>query len=233
MDPRSLVDYAAVAPTEASLPPELPNSPRCDRIPSGYSDPFEKSLATNMMSKTMAGRPGDETLVDQVQNGKWEAFDVLYQRYLPRVYNRLRALMPPEDVEDLTQEVFLAVVRSLGSFERDSAFSTWLYAIIYHKVSDYYRRREKREDMEQSSLNQEATLLSRNPWPRAEDRTLVRQLLLRLPKRHRDVLLLRFAEGLPFKEIAQAMDLSLEATKSLYRRAIAAARKELVGDDEV
>ena len=183
----------------------------------------------------MAGQPADETLVDQVQNGKWEAFEVLYQRYLPRVYNRLRALTPLEDVEDLTQEVFLAVVRSLGSFERDSAFSTWLYAIISHKVSDYYRRRGKREDMEQSSLNQEATLLSRNPWPRAEDRTLVRQILLRLPERHRDVLLLRFAEGLPFKEVAQAMDLSLEATKSLYRRAITAARKELVGNnnDEV
>ena len=183
----------------------------------------------------MAGQPADETLVDQVQNGKWEAFELLYQRYFPRVYNRLRALTPPEDVEDLTQEVFLAVVRSLGRFERGSAFSTWLYAIINHKVSDYYRRREKREDMERSSLNQETTLLSRNPWPRAEDRTLVRQILLRLTERHREVLLLRFAEGLPFKEVAQAMDLSLEATKSLYRRAITAARKELVGNnnDEV
>ncbi|MBC8248189.1 MAG: sigma-70 family RNA polymerase sigma factor [Anaerolineales bacterium] len=179
----------------------------------------------------MAGQPGDETLVDQVQNGEWEAFDVLYQRYLPRVYNRLRALMPPEDVEDLTQEVFLAVVRSLGRFERGSAFSTWLYAIINHKVSDYYRRRGKREDMERS-YSQEARSLSRDPRPSAEDRMLVRQILLRLTERHREVLLLRFAEGLPFKDIAQAMDLSLEATKSLYRRAITAAHKELVGNND-
>jgi len=185
------------------------------------------------MTKVMASQPGDETLVDQVQNGKWEAFEVLYQRYLPRIYNRLRALTPLEDVEDLTQEVFLAVVRSLSSFERDSAFSTWLYAIINHKVSDYYRRRGKREDMERSFDNHEARWLSRDPWPRSEDRTLVRQILLRLTERHREVLLLRFAEGLPFKEVAQAMDLSLEATKSLYRRAIAAAHKELVGNDEV
>jgi RNA polymerase sigma-70 factor (ECF subfamily) len=185
-----------------------------------------------MMRKTIAGQPGDETLVDQVQNGEWEAFEVLYQRYLPRVYNRLRALMPQEDVEDLTQEVFLAVVRSLGSFERDSAFSTWLYAIIHHKVSDYYRRRGRREDMERS-YSQEARVLSRDPRPRAEDSTLVRQILLRLTERHREVILLRFAEGLPFKEIAQVLDLSLEATKSLYRRAIAAAHKELAGNDEV
>ena len=181
----------------------------------------------------MTGQPGDETLVDRVQNGEWEAFDLLVQCYLPRVYNRLRALMPPEDVEDVTQEVFLAVVRSLDRFEGRSAFSTWLYAIINHKVSDYYRRRGKREDMERSFYEQEARLLSRDPQPSAEDRMLVRQILLRLPERHRDVLLLRFAEGLPFKEVAQAMNLSLEATKSLYRRAITSARKELVGDNEV
>lgn len=179
----------------------------------------------------MANQPGDETLVAQVQNGEWEAFEVLYQRYLPRVYNRLRILLPLEDVEDVTQEVFLAVICSLGRFKGDSAFSTWLYAITNHKVSDYYRRTGKREDMERSFDNQEARLLSRDPWLRAEDRALVRQILLRLPERCREVLLLRFAEGLPFKEVAQVMDLSLEATKSLYRRAITAARKELVSND--
>jgi RNA polymerase sigma factor (sigma-70 family) len=212
---------------------ELPNNLRCDKIPLGLSDPFYTFLATNMMRKTMAGQPADETLIDQVQSGEWEAFDVLYQRYLPRVYNRLRALVPPEYVEDLTQEVFLAVIRSLDRFERDSAFSTWLYAITSHKVSDYYRRRGKREDMEHLFHNQEAHLVSRDPWPRAEDITLVRQMLLRLPERYREVLLLRFAEGLPFKEVARVLDLSLEATKSLYRRAIAAAYQELVNNDEV
>lgn len=181
----------------------------------------------------MAGQPSDETLVDRVQSGDWEAFDLLYKRYLPRVYNRLRALVPQEDVEDLTQEVFLAVIRSLGSFERGSAFSTWLYAIINHKVSDYYQRKGKREDVERSFYSQEARLVSRDPWPRAEDRTLVRQILLRLPEQYREVLLLRFAEGLSFKEVAQILNLSLEATKSLYRRAIAAAHKELVGNDKV
>jgi RNA polymerase sigma-70 factor (ECF subfamily) len=184
------------------------------------------------MKTQMARQPSDETLVDQVQNGNWEAFDVLYQRYLPRVYNRLRALMPPEDVEDVTQEVFIAVVRSLDRFKGDSTFSTWLYAIINHKVSDYYRRKGKREDMERS-YSQEARVLARDPRPRAEDRMLVRQILFRLPERYREVLLLRFAEGFLFREVAQAMDLSPEATKSLYRRAIAAARKELVGKNEV
>jgi RNA polymerase sigma-70 factor (ECF subfamily) len=186
-----------------------------------------------MMRKTMAGQPADETLVDQVQNGEWGAFDVLYQRYLPRVYNRLRALIPQEDVEDMTQEVFLAVVRSLDSFERDSAFSTWLYALVNHKVSDYYRRRRKHDGLKHAIDSQEARVLSRDPWPSEEDRTLVKQVLVCLPERYQEVLLLRFAEGLSFKEVAQVLDLSLEATKSLYRRAIAAAHQELVGNNEV
>jgi RNA polymerase sigma-70 factor (ECF subfamily) len=181
----------------------------------------------------MASQPSDEMLVDQVQSGEWEGFEVLYQRYLPRVYNRLRALIPQEDVEDMTQEVFLAVVRSLDSFERDSTFYTWLYAIMNHKVNDYYRHKGKRKEVERSFGNCEARVLSRDPWPSEEDRTLVRQVLVCLPERYREVLLLRFAEGLPFQDMAQVLDLSLEATKSLYRRAIAAAHKELVGNNEV
>jgi RNA polymerase sigma-70 factor (ECF subfamily) len=184
------------------------------------------------MTESMAGPPSDETLVDQAQGGNWEAFRVLYERYLPRVHNRLRALIPQEDVEDLTQEVFLAVVRSLGSFRGDSAFSTWLSGITKHKVSDYHRRKAKHGDTERSLLEEDC-LPARDLLPTVQDRMLVRQILLSLPEQYREVLLLRFAEGLSFKEIAQLLNLSLEATKSLYRRAIAAAHKDLVGSDKV
>jgi len=181
----------------------------------------------------MAGQPSDEILVDQAQKGDGQAFEALYQRYLPRVYNRLRALTPQEDVDDLTQEVFLAVVRSLDRFARSSTFATWLYAITNHKVSDYYRHRGKRAGVERSFDNQEARLVVSDPSASAEDRALVRQVLRQLPERYRQVLLLRFAEDLSFKEIAQVMDLSLEATKSLYRRAVTAAQEEIVGSDKM
>ena len=181
----------------------------------------------------MAGQPSDEILVDRAQKGDGQAFAALYQRYLPRVYNRLRALISQEDVDDLTQDVFLAVVRSLTSFERGSTFATWLYAITNHKVSDYYRHRRKRAEVKLSSYRQEAHLVASDPSASAEDRALVRQVLRQLPERYRQLLLLRFAEDLSFKEIAQVMDLSLEATKSLYRRAITAAQEEIVGSDKV
>lgn len=180
----------------------------------------------------MAGQPSDEILVDRAQKGDRQAFEALYHRYLPRLYNRLRALIPLEDVEDLTQDVFLAVVRSLDRFERSSTFVTWLYSITNHKVSDYYRHRGKQPEMTLSSARQEPHLVSGDPSSSAEDRALVRQVLRQLPERYRQVLLLRFAEDLSFKEIAQAMDLSLEATKSLYRRAITAAQEEIVGSDK-
>jgi RNA polymerase sigma-70 factor (ECF subfamily) len=181
----------------------------------------------------MAGQPSDEILVDRAQKGDGQAFEALYQRYLPRVYNRLRALIPQEDVDDLTQDVFLAVVRSLTSFERSSTFVTWLYSITNHKISDYYRHRKKREGVERSFASQEVRLVVSDPSASAEDRALVRQVLRQLPERYRQVLLLRFAEDLSFKEIAQVMDLSLEATKSLYRRAVTAAQEEIVGSDKM
>lgn len=180
----------------------------------------------------MVAQPSDETLLDLAQAGDWEAFSTLCERYLPRVYNRLRALIPRQDVEDVTQEVFVAVVRSLHSFRSDSAFSTWIYGIIRHKVSDYHRRKRKHGEGERSLLEQ-ASVPARDPSPTVQDAMLVRQILLGLPEKYRDVLLLRLAEGLSFREVAQLLNLSLEATKSLYRRAIAAAHKKLMGSDKV
>jgi RNA polymerase sigma-70 factor (ECF subfamily) len=180
----------------------------------------------------MAGQPSDEMLLHQAQAGDWEAFGTLCERYLPRVYNRLRAVIPHQDVEDLTQEVFVAVVRSLRSFRSDSAFSTWLYGITKHKVSDYHRRKRKHGDTERSML-EEPWSPARDPSPTVHNTLLVRQILLSLPERYREVLLLRLAEGRSFREVAQLLNLSLEATKSLYRRAIAAAHKKLAGSEKV
>jgi len=167
----------------------------------------------------------DDELVPLAQQGDEKAFEVLYWRYLPRVYNRARALVPEEMAEDVTQEIFLAVARSLPGFRGRSSFSTWVYAIANHKISDFHRRaaRERRDDVDQEFLES----LADGSWPRQEERVMVREALWRLPERYREVLVLRFAEGLPFKEIAVQLNLSLEATKSLYRRAIARARQEL------
>lgn len=158
-----------------------------------------------------------------VQAGDPQAFNTLCDRYLPRVYNRLRALLPAEAVEDVTQEVFLAVLRSIHKFRRHSTFRTWLAAIARHKVADYYRHNQQQLQI---------VPLEDNIWHLAEregwqTHALVRLALLKLPETYQEILLLRFAEGLPFHEVAANLGISLEATKSRYRRAITAITAEL------
>jgi len=165
----------------------------------------------------------DEALAKLTQDGNRAAFEALCDRHLPRVYNRLRALLPAEAVEDVTQEVFMAALRGIQDYRGNSLFRTWLAAVIRHKVADYYRRRSRQPEVV-SLANDGDDPLAPDTW---EERALVQAALRRLPTHYQEVLLLRFAEGKPFDQIAGDLGISLEATKSRYRRAVAAVAQEI------
>lgn len=184
------------------------------------------------MSMTQQAVPSDDKLVAQAQQGKLEAFTMLYERYLPVVYNRVRYVVPDSDVEDVTQEVFITVLKSLNSFKGQAQFTTWLRTLTNRRVADYYRQRNDSEthlkvDLSEVNPGSIAGLQISSQVGESDDKIILRQAIRSLPDHYQEVLLLRFAEGLKFKEIAQLQDQSLEATKSLFRRAIAALRSEL------
>jgi RNA polymerase sigma-70 factor, ECF subfamily len=167
----------------------------------------------------------ENDLISAAQQGKLEAFTALYERYLPVVYNRVRYLIPEEDVEDVTQDIFIATLRSLKSFRGDAKFNTWLRTITNRQIADYYRRRHQPE----APLDEH---LRSQPDPSVSDETLlIQQAFRKLPQKYQEILLLRFAEGMHFDEIACHQSRTLEATKSLFRRAIEALHKQ-VADNE-
>jgi RNA polymerase sigma-70 factor (ECF subfamily) len=172
----------------------------------------------------------DKALVCKAQQGDRAAWNTLCDKYLPYVYNRLRALLPSEAVDDVTQEVFMAATRAIHRYRAEATVRTWLSAIARHKVADYYRSRERNPaTVALDAVTDRAT--AHVTWEeRTLDRALVREVLLSLPDHYREVLLLRFAEGLKFKDVATALGISLEAAKSRYRRAVAAAA-EALGED--
>ena len=86
----------------------------------------------------------DETLARRAQTGDRAAFEELCDRVLPALYNRLRAQLPPEAVEDTVQEVCIAVMKGIRRFRARSTFRTWVAAIARHKAADYYRQRGRR-----------------------------------------------------------------------------------------
>jgi len=181
---------------------------------------------------TAMHEPTDEMLVQCAQQGDGTAFNALYDRYLDVVYRRVHYSIPETDVEDVTQEVFIAVVRSLKDFRGDSKFRTWLYTLMSRKIADYYRRRDPADFQVKNSLDDDETdaiamIPDGTSYASIDNVILIQQALQELPARYQEVILLRFADDLPFLEIAARLDQSLEATKSLFRRAIAMLQQVL------
>lgn len=123
--------------------------------------------------------------------------------------------LPVAVVEDVVQETALAAWQMAGTRER-AGVRTWLNGILRHKVADRYR-------------HEQALLVELQDWhctrPGVDADVWARLLLADLPERYARVLWLRFWGGLSFAEVGKAMGCSLEAAKSVYRRAVCAARK--------
>jgi RNA polymerase sigma-70 factor (ECF subfamily) len=169
----------------------------------------------------------DEALIQQINEGKREAFTVLYHRHLPSVFRRVRYVVPENDVEDVTQEIFIAVSKSLASFRGDAKFGTWLRTLTNYSVAQFYRKRTRKQDPLLAPLSEASGRMEGNTPRVLEERIFMQNALQKLPENYREVILLRFAEDLQFNEIAELTNQNLEATKSLYRRAISALRNLL------
>jgi RNA polymerase sigma-70 factor (ECF subfamily) len=181
------------------------------------------------MSANTAGtgeRLSDLELVERIKNGDRESLDILVKAYLPKVYNRVLSLVPESDAEDVTQEIFLSLVDSIDSFRGRSAFSTWFHRITMNKVADYHRKSSRRKEQ----LKENDVPRAIDPWKGTDDELIVKEVLVELPDKYREVLLLKFSEGLSFGEIAEQLNLTYEATRSRYRRAIVMVRERLERD---
>lgn len=174
----------------------------------------------------------DEQLARKAQLGDRDAFNDLYNRYLQRVYNRVRSKVPPGDVEDVTQDIFIAIVRSLDGFQQRSRFNTWLYTIVNRQIADFYRRRGRGGGNE-PTMELDDDNAREIPIPDdsegSDQRIVLQRALYALPDHYQEIILMRFADGLAFAEIAEQRGQSLEAVKSLYRRAIQAMRDQMDG----
>jgi len=175
----------------------------------------------------------DEELAQLAKMGKQDAFALLYERFLPAVYARVRFKIPESDVEDVTQEVFIAILKSLHGFRAQSKFSTWVRAITNRKIVDYHRSKSilaigppDYENIASNGHHHQAEFSNQQ-----DDLASVQAALVQLRQNYQDILLMRFVDNMSFSEIARQNGQSLEATKSLFRRSVAALAEKM--QDEV
>jgi RNA polymerase sigma-70 factor, ECF subfamily len=173
----------------------------------------------------------DEHLAKQAQLGDREAFLTLYNRYLNRVYNRVRSKVPPSDVDDVTQEIFIAMMRSLDKFEARSRFNTWLYTIVNRQIAEFYRKRSRSAEKQAVEFDLVGYLLAAPENENMDQELQIQKAFTSLPEHYQEIILARFADGLSFAEIAESRGQTLEAVKSLYRRAIQTIRDIVDGGE--
>lgn len=157
----------------------------------------------------------------------------VFDEYAPRIYHLARRMLGNEaDAQDVTQDVFLQVMRKLPSFRGEAAFPTWLYRVAVNAALAFRRKRAVREEHRVhdplEDFREDGTHLKpvrhwvREPEKLALDREareLIESAIAKLPETYRDVYVLADVEELLNGEIAHVLGLSVVAVKSRLHRA--------------
>ena len=181
--------------------------------------------------------PGD--IIERLKAGEEAAYKELVDIQQQRVLNTALGLVQNlELAEDITQEVFIEVFRSVGKFAGQSTLSTWIYRITVNKCLDAirYRKRGKRFAFITSLFREDTGELKYesahfdHPGVALEKKENARILFAaieELPESQKVAFVLSQVEELPQKDIAVIMDVSVKAVESLIQRAKVSLRKKL------
>ena len=172
----------------------------------------------------------DQALLEMYQQGNREAISQLLERHARRVRDYVRMLVKDNDVaDDLTQEVLIKVVKVLdeGRYTDKGRFQPWLLRIAHNRVLDYFRAQKQVKTISESSAGFDILGSKNFAEPSIEDRLVseqqaeeVRQLIELLPAEQREVVKMRYYEGLSFKEIAEHTGVSINTALGRMRYAL-------------
>jgi RNA polymerase sigma factor (sigma-70 family) len=177
-------------------------------------------------------------LIQQLRAGDEQAFKTLVTNYQDLVYNTaLGIVQNSEDAEDVAQEVFIQVYRSIDQFKGDARLSTWIYRITTTKALDHIRSRKRKKRFAFiTSLFGPNDEIVHEPvdfqhpgvaLDRKEQAALLFQMINQLPENQKVAFTLHKTEELSYQEIADVMQLSVSAVESLLFRARQNLRKLL------
>ncbi|WP_409342467.1 RNA polymerase sigma factor [Paenibacillus sp. MBLB4367] len=165
----------------------------------------------------------DEELAEAVRQGRQDAYRVLVDRHRSYVFTLiLRMVDQRETAEDLSQEVFLKLYRTLLHYRGEAKFTTWLYRLTVNLVQDY-RRSQRRKPLEAVLDRVRNWFGDRSAEPeqqvvRQEEQDDMQALLASLPDKYRIIMHLYHYKQLSYQEIADIMQIPVKTVETrLYR----------------
>lgn len=173
---------------------------------------------------TASAEVSDATLVEAARAGDRRAFAALYRRHARTVHGVLLARLPRAELRDAMQDTFTQALARLAGLRDPAAFSPWLASIARNLARDWHKRGQPRRE------------LAREPGQLDDERGRTRDLddalgllvaIQRLPEGQRELLVLRFVEGLSGPEIAEAVGMTHGSVRVKLHRGVSALRVAL------
>ncbi|HSF82830.1 MAG TPA: sigma-70 family RNA polymerase sigma factor [Anaerolineales bacterium] len=172
----------------------------------------------------------DEEALTRASKGDGEAFGVLYERYVSRIYNYVYYRTgDPYDAEDLTARVFYRAMRHISNYRNlGLPLSAWLYRIAHNLVANWHRDNSRRKEVpledgifiSRDGNHPEYELLE------SEEQDRLMWIIRSMSPERQQLLILKFVEHLSNAEIGQIMGRTEGAIKSLYHRTLITLRDQ-------
>ena len=169
----------------------------------------------------------------RVARGDMLALDELYRLHHSHVYNLCKRMtLNAAEAEDLTQEVFILLLRKAGGYRAEASFNTWLHRLTVNHVLMYFRRKKVKREEQPEEEKYEARRAARGPAPGAPpliDRIALERALAQLPPGYRAAFVLYDIEGYEHEEVARILGWATGTSKSQLHKARTRLRHILKG----
>jgi len=167
----------------------------------------------------------DKELLRKIRNQETRGygFNLLIRAYQQRVYWHVRKMViDHDDADDLTQEVFIKVHKSIDNFREDSQLFTWIYRIATNECLTFLNKKRRRFFLPLEDVEKElATKLDNSPEISGEDiQKKLQKALLKLPDKQRLVFNMKYFDDLPYENISKITGTSVGALKASFHHAV-------------
>ena len=184
------------------------------------------------MNSTMLS---DQALLEAYKQGDRNAISQLLERHSRRIRDYVRMMVKDNDVaDDLTQEILIKVVKVIdeGRYTDKGRFLPWLMRISHNRVLDYFRSQKQTKTINEAEAGYNILGSATLAEPSIEESIIseqiaadLRALIERLPEEQREVVKMRYYEGLSFKDIAEQTEVSINTALGRMRYALINLRR--------
>ncbi|MEI5907944.1 RNA polymerase sigma factor [Bacillus spongiae] len=176
----------------------------------------------------------DEELIKEIQSGDQASMEVLVERHYKTVYAFVyRRVGDKHTAYDLTQEVFIKMMKALPSFSFKATFPTWLLTIAVNHCRDYFRSKayqqftQTDEYEERLNVNRKEDVYA--TFEKNEKRQQMKELIYELPDYQSEAIILKYYHDLKISEIAKVTNTNASTVKSRLKQGLAKLKKTLEG----